>query len=257
MLFRLMSDLHNEFATYNYIKLPTDKETCAIFAGDIDVGLDARRFLFRACQDFRKVVYVLGNHEFYHNEYHDVREGWRRIAAVDMPGNFVLLDDTVHVHDKIRLIGGTLWTDMNRGDWFAKQACYNGMNDYEVGRFRHEVHGIRALHPDDTIRAHMITRTFITEELRKPWDGKTIVVTHHLPHPLCVNEIHKFSPLNPGYMVNMDEVIEQFDIDVWCHGHTHIPVDVTVHNTRILCNPRGYTHYGEHKDFNPTLTFEL
>jgi hypothetical protein len=218
------------------------------------------------CKRFYKVVYCLGNHEFYYNEYNKTRARWNDMA--EMPGNFILLDDHVAVVDdpiqtgeQVRLVGGTLWTDFNDNNWFAKQLAQQGMNDYNCAKVKEQndegKYYKRKLHPNDTVLAHMQTLMLIKETIRIPFDGPTIVVTHHLPHPLCVGQEFRGDRLNPAYMTNLDEVIEANEIAVWVHGHTHTNVDVEVHDTRILCNPRGYTPDDLNEGFDENLTFEV
>lgn len=262
MKFRLLSDLHNEFGLFVVPALEDDKNTVLILAGDINVGIDARRFIKDLCSRFHTVVYVLGNHEFYHHSYHTVRREWRNIAGTESSDNFVFLDNNTKVIGSrsmvgdVRIIGGTLWTDMNGNDWFAKQHVGRSMNDFgciKIDRFGER----NRFHPDDAYAAHRETRTYIEAELAKPFTGKTVVVTHHLPHPLCVHPRFKGDPGNAGYMSNLDALIEGNHIDVWCHGHTHDNVDIEVHGTRILCNPRGYQGVALNPGFNPVLAFDV
>lgn len=270
MKFRLLSDLHLEFEdrVVDYTPMPQqdEKTTVLILAGDIAKGIDAVPFIQNMCKRFYKVVYCLGNHEFYYKEYNKVRAQWNDIP--EMPDNFILLDDHVAVIDdpfetgvQVRLVGGTLWTDFNGGDYFAISLAKEGMNDFHCIKFKSgdKVSGYRKrrFHPNDTIRAHNITKTLITETLRVPFDGPTVVITHHLPHPLCIAQEFRDNPLNPAYMSNLDEIIEQYDIAVWVHGHTHTNVDEEVHGTRILCNPRGYTPNDLNKGYDENFTFEV
>ena len=270
MRFRLLSDLHLEFEDRpkDFTPMPQqeDKETVLILAGDICTGLDAEGFIFAMCKRFYKVVYILGNHEFYYKEYNKIRRQWNDYPA--MPGNFILLDDHVAIIDdpldstkQARLVGGTLWTDFNDGNYFAMQAVQGGMNDYRCIKFKGQndqgVYYKRIFTPMDALRAHKQTLFLITETIRVPFEGPTIVVTHHLPHPLCVAPEFRTDPLNPGYMTNLDAVIENNDITIWCHGHTHTNVDETVHGTRILCNPRGYVPDDLNPGFDENLTFEV
>jgi len=264
MRFRLMSDLHLEFEDrtldFTPIPLKDDKTTVLILAGDVALGIDAVGFIQKMCKQFYKVVYCLGNHEFYYNEYNKTRARWS--DRPEMPSNLILLDDHVAIIDEqVRLVGGTLWTDFNGDDYFAKNLAIQCMNDYNCAKFKSgdKVSGYRKrpLHPNDTVRAHKQTLFLITETIRVPFDGPTIVVTHHLPHPLCVAQDFRTDPLNPAYMTNLDEVIEANDIAVWVHGHTHTNVDVEVHDTRILCNPRGYTPDDLNEGFDEQLTFEV
>lgn len=262
MHIRLLSDLHLEFEDrtedYTPIPLDNDAETVLILAGDVAVGIDAVEFIERMCRQFHHVVYILGNHEFYHNEVNKLRKRW---AEKVMPENFTFLDNTVEIIDGTRFVGGTLWTDFNGGDWFAMNMARSGMHDFDCIKIKEGDKGRgyrkRRWLPEDAIRAHKETLFTITETVRVPHDGPTVVVTHHLPHPLCVAGAFRTDKLNPAYMTNLDQYIEEYDIDVWCHGHTHDNVDVTVHGTRILCNPRGYVGEELNEGFNEQLTFEV
>jgi Icc-related predicted phosphoesterase len=84
-----------------------------------------------------------------------------------------------------------------------------------------------------------------------------VVVTHHLPHPLCVAAEFKGDLLNPAYVSNLDDLIADNDINVWVHGHTHTNVDFEIHDTRILCNPRGYVPADLNPGYIDALTFEV
>ena len=93
------------------------------------------------------------------------------------------------------------------------------------------------------------------EFLKDDFDGKTIVMTHHLPHELCVHERFKGSMLNDYFRTDLNWMFEKYDIDYWVHGHTHDNVDVHVGKTRILCNPMGYHGVELNRDFNEDMTF--
>lgn len=257
MKFRLMSDLHLEFhrsvTDFRPLELPTDKETVLLLAGDVATGIGAKSFLGIVAAQFYKVVYILGNHEFYNNEYYDVRSQWARMP---LPPNVHVLDDAVIAFDGVRVIGSTLWTDFYNKDWWSMQAAKKGMNDYDICSINKGGKMVR-LSPNDTVAAHDEAIAFIRKTLQAPFEGKTVVMTHHLPHPLCVHEQYKGHPLNPAYMTNLDQLIRENDIAVWCHGHTHDNVNIEVHNTKILCNPRGYFPHNLNKGFDGGLTFEV
>lgn len=228
-----------------------DKDTVLLLAGDIHVGTKAQPWLEIMCERYKAVVYILGNHEFYHHEFHKVRKEWKNWA---MPDNFHFLDNGVTHIDDVRIIGATMWTLVR--DPLARWRGQQGMNDYHVIKINE--HGnYRRLNVGDTDRANQRTMYFLKEELRKDWNGKTIVMTHHLPHELCVAPQFKGHGLNEFYLCDCDEIIRENNIDVWCHGHTHDNVDVEVHGTRILCNPMGYHGVQLNQDFNEGLVFEL
>lgn len=254
-LFKLMSDLHLEFYNDNVWKpIPSDqdKDTVLLLAGDIGVGLSAKGWITEMCGRYKYVIYILGNHEFYKNEFRGLPQKWNNLAG--MPDNFRFLNKGVAYVDDVRILGATLWTNIvnphNR--WFIQQ----GMSDYRVIKINDNGNW-RRLNTADTDKEHIRTLYFLSEELRKPWTGKTIVMTHHLPHPQCVAERFKDSPYNEAYVTNLEYIFDNFEIDVWCHGHTHDSVDFHVGKTRVLCNPRGYHGYEINPDFNEDLRFNV
>ena len=261
MKFRLLSDLHLEFHSENMKlfrvpELEDDKNTVLLLAGDIALAHDAKEYMRELCDRFRYVCYTLGNHEFYKNYYNRVRDDWAVLERDYMPRNFRLIDDTSLVVDDVRILGGTLWTDFNKRDYFAMFMARKGMNDYGCITFI-EGDRYRKLLPIDTARIHEKTLRYIRSEVEKPWDGKTVVMSHHLPHPLCSPERFRDNPLQPAYLSNLDNMIYETDIDVWVHGHTHDSVDFEIHGTRILCNPRGYYPEALNPDFKPDFVFEV
>ena len=254
-LFKLMSDLHLEFYKDNMWK-PTpnvlDKDKVLLLAGDVHVGMRAKEWITEMCGRYKYVLYILGNHEFYRQEFHKVQKAWNDMA--DMPENFRFLNNGVAYIDDVRILGTTLWTKVKNphNRWFIQQ----GMSDFRVIKIN-DNGNYRRLNTQDTDRAHEAAQYFLAEELQKPWTGKTIVMTHHLPHPICVADRFKDSPYNEAYVTNLEYYFEKFDIDVWCHGHTHDTVDTHVGKTRILCNPRGYHGYELNPNFNEDLTFNV
>ena len=267
MKFKLVSDLHLEFyvnrpglpAQPMWTPTPTedDENTVLLLPGDIHVGTKAKDWLKDRCMQYHKVVYLLGNHEFYGQELDDVREAWR---DMDMPENFHFLDDNMFVLDTqepIRIIGGTLWTEVT--DPFNMWNGPKRMTDYEVIKRRRDPRygELRGLTVDDTNVLHKATVAYFKTVLETPFKGKTLVMTHHLPHEICVANRFKGNMLNDFFRTDLDYMFENFDIDVWVHGHTHDNVDEMVHGTRILCNPMGYHGRALNCDFDEVAVFDL
>jgi predicted phosphodiesterase len=252
MKFKLLSDLHLEGTHWVPIEQETDKETTLLLAGDIHVGRQALPWIEKMCEQFYHVIYILGNHEFYHNEWHDIKEFWmQQNRFVD---NFTFLDDTTVFIDGIRIIGTTLWTsvehpkhDFNFLTWYGMQH----MTDYRITKFN-----TRKLTPFDTRIAHENAVEFIKGELEHPFHGDTIVMTHHMPVNQCIMPQWEGDVLNAFFVSNLENIIKEYDIKVWCYGHTHDPADFKLHHTKFLCNPKGYGM--EYKPwFNEELTFEV
>jgi calcineurin-like phosphoesterase family protein len=89
--------------------------------------------------------------------------------------------------------------------------------------------------------------------LATPFSGPTVVVCHHghwrSAHPQFQTDI-----LTAAYVSNLT-FIEEFQPDLFIHGHVHWPFDYRVGSTRVLCNPCGYP--GENPNFNPALVVEV
>ena len=59
MRIHVLSDLHNEFASFDPPKVMAD---VTVLAGDIDIGKKGVRWAAAACGG-RPVIYIVGNHE--------------------------------------------------------------------------------------------------------------------------------------------------------------------------------------------------
>lgn len=252
--FKLISDLHLEFyrpedEVYRPPVEKDDANTVLLLAGDIHVGEKALPWIEEMTKRYRHVVYVLGNHEFYGQEWYKTLDFW---AGVKLD-KFTYLQDDYMVIDDTRIFGATMWTDVTDPflQWHGRQM----MNDYNRTKINDRRAGVvyRKLNVQDTNNAHATTMRKLRDWVQVPWYGKTMVVTHHLPHELCVPERYKGSTLNAFFMTDLDDLIADHHINVWCHGHTHDNVDVEIHGTRILCNPCGYHGYEMNPNFNEEL----
>ena len=64
--------------------------------------------------------------------------------------------------------------------------------------------------------------------------------------------------LNGGYMTELSEfILDNPEIKLWTHGHTHSSHDYQIGNTRIVCNPRGYAGYEAISENYKPLTIEI
>jgi len=244
--FRLLSDLHLEFADFDVPELETDKTTLLILAGDIHVGSYSYPFLESLVHRFAKIVYVFGNHEYYYHDFADAQSNLQYL--IDYPRYYDGLKDAIVLAgnevkviklDGLRIIAGTLWTDMNNGDPMTALTITDYMNDYNIIT----KNGV-TLKPIDTIAVYDESIAAIEAELQQPFDGKTIVVTHHAPTELAIHTRHKgyhnAHLLAGGYRTELHEFIEKYQPDFWCFGHTHDSCDIIIDKTRILNNCRGY-----------------
>ena len=258
MKIAVCSDLHLEFGD---LVLPNPGCDVLVLSGDIliahelsvymkhnphaplsgssyEKGERYYNFLKNCVENFKKVVYVAGNHEFYHST---VEHTIATLEEVSSELGIAFLNDGLTYVNGVCFMGGTLWTNMNNLDFLTMNTCGNTMNDYR--QVRYEKMGYRRLLPKDTVGFHSKTLSFLRDNL--PLVGKTVVVTHHSPsrqsiHPRYVND----EEINGAYSSNLDEfLMDHPNIALWTHGHTHHNFDYTVGNTRVFCNPRGYHNY--------------
>lgn len=207
------------------------------------------------------MVFVPGNHEFYSSgkfprskpsdhrlmkQAAELSRSWRHRLYV--------LDDEVIEIGGVRFIGGTLWTDF-RMDLKAEAdlsrrmlSAPSQLADFSLVRLGD---GTR-LTPQVMLGFHHLTRGFIERQLAIPFDGKTVIVTHHLPHPDCTPAIYKGRGTNHLFACGRQAFGPILDSDaapaLWICGHTHHPNDVTVGRTRIVCNPFGYLRVADERD---------
>ena len=237
MKLHVLSDLHTEFADFSPPETDAD---VVVLAGDIGVGLGGIEW---AARRFAKVpvIYVPGNHEFYGHDIALTNE-----LKATAPANIHVLNNDILELDGVRFIGCTLWTDFKLyGDgeaWFARQCAKQLMNDFA------SIHnGSRRFTPEDSVELHEASKAWLVGELERKFEGPTVVVTHHLPASTSVAKRYANDSLNPAFASRLEDVIEKHRPELWIHGHTHVPCDYELFDTRVVCNPRGYP--GETRDF--------
>lgn len=248
MRIRPWSDLHLEFGEFSP---PSLEETdVVVLAGDIHVK--GRGVEFAQSLD-RPVVYVAGNHEYYGNAVPHFTEKLRAACA----GTHVhFLERESVVLGRTRFLGATLWTSwQGDGTHSVQHAAVHGldrMNDFKKIRRSPR---FSKLHPNDTLRWHAETVSWLRRSLAEPHDGPTVVVTHHAPVLEAVAAEDRSSPLLGADASALDALMGP-PVTAWIFGHTHVAFDANIKGTRVVSNPRGYV--GELvAGFRPGLDLEL
>jgi Icc-related predicted phosphoesterase len=284
MKIKLVSDLHLEFSDINITN--SDKCDVLILSGDIMVAQDLhdhhaadfdpysnnaladlsskmqrvarfRDFLKRCSFQFPHVVYVAGNHEFYHGKFYAGIDYLRHECA-KYPNIYFLECDT-KVIDDVVFVGGTLWTDMNKGDPLTMHAIEGMMNDFRI--IRNDKREFARMSARDVVTRHARTLSYFRLMLSEHKDKKCVVVGHHSPSLQSVHETYKSQYLmNGGYHSDLSEfILDHPQVKLWTHGHTHHPFDYVIGETRVVCNPRGYENegYSEDTGWNPDIVIEI
>ena len=216
------------------------------------VALRFRDFLKRCSFQFPHVVYVAGNHEFYHGKWKASLDHLREECAV-FPNVYFLENDIKEIDD-YTFVGATLWTDMNKGDPVTLHAIGDMMNDFRV--IRNDEKGYTKLRPAHAMYRHQQTLSYFKNVIDDRKDKKIVVVGHHSPSHQSIHvDYARDTMMNGGYHSNLDEfILDRPQIVLWTHGHTHVPFDYNIGTTRIVCNPRGYAGWDPAAD-NFTLKF--
>jgi len=253
MKIQYCSDLHLEFTRNREwlqkhpLKVVGD---ALVIAGDFYyLGLPQKPiddFLDWASANYRQVLIIPGNHEFYHGE--DIAErgdSWQ----------WMLRDNVGYYYNKVVRLGdvdfilSTMWSHIHSA---AASNVRRGMNDfYQIGYNGH------LFTTDDFNAEHDKCLKFIEKAVEES-DAKTkIVVTHHLPSMKVVAPQYYDSLLNWAFTAHLDNLIDGSGINYWIFGHSHANIDGQIGDTKIICNQLGYVDMDEERDFSQEKFIEV
>lgn len=230
MKVQIYSDIHIEFYK-KYPKIERNAEIL-ILAGDIGkLNLPQyTAFLEYINSTWEQVIYVLGNHEFYHNkktynvlmnDYIDLFNKYERIK--------LLHDCSEFLYKNYRFIGCTLWS-------FARDKLTNCFSK------------IKMINPN-TIKKEGISVDFYNslyqtqkQQLIENIGNNTIVITHY--------PITQYNTSSPKYCDETEEtklifannIIDELGVEkcVFISGHTHYSFDFEYKNNRFISHQFGY-----------------
>lgn len=235
------SDLHQEFAPFIPPKVEAD---VVVLAGDIHTKA---RGIQWANETFDgQVVYVCGNHEFYGGHIDRTLQKMRGAAGPRVR----LLENETWVWNGTRFLGATTWTDFSStgSPAVGMRVAAARMNDFQMIRADR---CYRRLRPIDLMSRNATSRAWLARVLDTPFDGRTVVITHHAPVMSVIDGPRDH--LTAAYTNHWPDLVEKADL--WVFGHTHRAVDMRLGRCRIVSNPRGYP--GEQTGFNASLEIEL
>lgn len=278
---REVSDIHLDHDRGRRLQIWTppsmreDHDTCLVLAGDLwtagkltvplnrldTVGVysDDVSWIELVSRRFKYVVVVLGNHDYWHGnltfEVDRLRNELKRLGVA----NVFVLERTTIVLDQVKFVGGTLWTNMKNGDPLVKLNFRLTMS--ADCQYIKQQSDYRKLNEHVIIEKHVATADYIFKHARRDSPEQVVVVvTHMAPSYSSVNEMYR----NPSdelanyyYFSDLDQkILDNGQIDLWFHGHTHCPADYLVGNTRVVNNARGYA-VSESTDYDPCWRIDL
>lgn len=251
---RVWSDLHLEMRRNANVLLPLPPVVDAdvvILAGDIGNGANGVQWAATTFPD-TPVAYVLGNHENYHGDIDATLDACRRAAEGTTVR--VLEQDSWDIAPGVRLLGATLWTDLDLwGDWGSRTSALDAM---QMNDFHLITHAGQRFTPEAAIDLHDATRTWLHAELARASidEVRTIVVTHHAPHVMCLGPafVTTRDSLSPCFASDLSELlIGPMPPFAWVSGHTHANYVGQVGQALLVSNQAGYRFRGECQDFVP------
>lgn len=239
MKLHVFSDLHEGFPGSWRPELAAGADA-VLCAGDVCNGLvEAMEALRRWIPTPTPIITVAGNHSFYGRA---MDAEWETGRAAAREHGVTLLENEAAVVDGVRFIGATLWTDYavagdrDRGPAMARAA--REMNDHRAIMWRG---GSRErFMPAHALELHIDSAVAIDDLLAQPFDGPSIVMTHHAPSPRSIARHYQGDGLNPAFCSDLTDMIARHQPLAWVHGHMHVSADYRIGRTRVLNNPHGY-----------------
>ncbi|MDA8230423.1 MAG: metallophosphoesterase [Magnetospirillum sp.] len=243
----ILSDLHVEKGPW---RLPPVHADLFVLAGDIGWGPEGVHWIADNVRDL-PAVYVAGNREYWHHPPGVDPVAALRSAAAKLP-NLHFLQDAAATFtirgQSLRVLGATLWTDYAlEGDAAGVMAkAEKAMPDYRNGRGSD---GNR-LTAAEVLRWNRDSVAFLERELARPWEGRTVVLTHHAPTAASLKRRRPDHVPTIASVTSLEPLIEAHNPQVWVHGHTHTSCEYRLGATRIVSNQRGEP---ENEDYAPLI----
>ncbi|HNJ67034.1 MAG TPA: metallophosphoesterase [Turneriella sp.] len=250
------SDLHLEYPRNREFleKNPlAPKGDILILAGDIitDKQRDKIAPLYEKWRgQFRQIISLPGNHEFYGGEVMYCYPNYR----TELAPNHILVNNETVVVDHVRFIVSILWTHIPEPKMARLEKA---SNDYRLIQYYKDDELQRRITAEAVNELHTLSRHFLETELMKPFVGKTVVVTHHLPSYALMGFAAYNDVLKYYCASNLNKLIKENDIDYWIFGHWHQSVQKRMFNTMFVSNPLGYMTEEQHREFLPAAYFEI
>ena len=247
MRVQYISDIHLEMYKENvspdlFTKLIRPEAPYLALCGDIGIPdfVNYENFLNWCSRRWTKVFLVAGNHEYY-NWNCPVKTDMEAKKAMiqkmcDSLKNVYFLDyKTMWLSDeKIRILGCTLWSDIDQNliDEASKET-----NDYR----QIFVEGTKPGLPGLLRELHYKERSWLQQEIHKAdlTGERCLVLTHYLPSYELVHTKYK-AYANTSYFASHCDNLIRPPVIGWICGHSHAGAILKIHGIPCALNPVGY-----------------
>ncbi len=248
MKIQFVSDVHIEFThelsnlcksiAHTFEFIPQTDADVIVVAGDIWYQLHGIKWCEELSRLHNKpVVVIYGNHDYWlagkkNNKGIDALIKAAREYANNSDAEIFFLENDELILDGVRFLGCTMWTSYKNGDPFVMMKARQVMADFAA------IPG--KITPADLLTRHKESRAWLTGELAKDFDGKTVVITHHAPSYISLSEWELHQHTAAAYHDKLEDLMFDYHPSLWIHGHVHRCNDYRMGGTRVVSNTRGY-----------------
>lgn len=187
----------------------------------------------------RRIFVFPGNHDFYKFRI----DGEDRLRGIAESHGVVYANCAEINLCTVRFLCTTLWTDFELFPGRLQNEAHvpTRMNDFRQIRVARD--GYRRVWPRDLVALHLSQKAWLEERLATPFAGRTIVVTHHVPHPDALSARDRAEPgLAAAYASDLGDMIERHRPDEWLFGHSHGGTSLEIGRCRLSNVSLGYPH---------------
>jgi predicted phosphohydrolase len=252
---QLYSDIHLEFCEKTFPKI-TPYCDYLFLVGDIGkINTPNFKNFFDYCSsNWKKVFYVLGNHEYYHShktfiklnqEYNDFFKGYTNVH---------LLDNDAYELDDFVIVGSTLWS-------YASSSL--GLNDFsKILMYDENKNRKFGISLDFYNNLHFECIKFINTQIEKYKDKKIIMMTHFPPSQKDTSHYKYNNQLQyiKDYFASnfIDHIDDEHSVVAWLYGHTHYS-NIINHQKKVklISNQMGYLEEISDSKFNETGVYKI
>lgn len=257
MKIQISSDLHLELRSKIKFKILPEADVL-VLAGDIHKKPKSLGKFFRKLLNQRDIpiIYILGNHEYYHAVFPDAQDAYRAVCA-EFPQVHMLEKEALTL-DGVHFIGTTLFSDISNP--MAQLAVLRGITDFRYDDKKHcpviAIPGsYDGMTPDIWTKEWRKCREFLVEALEtRKRKTPTVVITHFAPTKAVHPEKFRSTMTRAAFESELSGLMDQYKPELWIYGHDHGPrVDTMIYDTRLVCNQHGYYHEKEQTKYEPWI----
>jgi len=215
-------------------------------------------FLQKVCKEFQKVIYILGNHEYYQSKKHldmdFILQKFKTWAKDTIPNLIILENESIEL-DGIKILGTTLWTHIPSSEYVqvSKNMC-----DYQCIYVKDSYDDtINLITPEQVSLLHKKAVLWLNDEIKKEPEKPIVVLTHHAPLMSGTSDIkHVDEEIKHAYATDLTGLFKE-NVKVWGFGHTHYKCNFKYKNTQVVSNPMGYIQHEDTTKYENNFIIEI